>query len=94
MTYNARNTDVKTSKDAAKFIEESGIQESMVERVVKMVEQNPNKTARELADIYNFNDSGVISKRVSDASRKGLIIDKDVRKCQVSGRPSRTWVLP
>jgi len=91
MNTNVRNTDKFTSHEAAEFMESSGFQGKMIERVVGMITNSPNKTGKELADEYGFADTGVVTKRISDAERKGYIESSDTRKCSITGRTAQVW---
>jgi len=87
----ARNSDPETSHQAEQHMNESGGRQSMISKVAEMVAEHQDKTGRELAKIYNYPDTSVVLKRISDAHNRGLIRSTETRKCTVTGRQARTW---
>jgi len=93
MSANARNTDKQTSHDAAAYMADSGIQMKMIDKVVGMVAIYPDHTGKEIADHFGYADTSQITKRISDAERKGLIEAYDARTCAITNRKASIYRL-
>lgn len=93
MKENRRNADPISSYEAADYMEVSGIQMKMIDRVVGMVTNTPDHTGKELCKHYGFADTSVVLKRLSDTVRKGLIFKGDYRKCTVTGLTVVTYYV-
>jgi hypothetical protein len=58
------------------------------ERVLRIVQENPNSTARELELVTGHRK---LNARLAELKRMGLVEETQVRVCTVSGRPASEW---
>lgn len=59
--------------------------------VLDLIELNPRRTDRELAEIAGTADPNMIRPRRSELVAKGLVIESGHRHCSVTGKLSTTW---
>jgi len=83
----ARNTDPKTSHEAAEFIR--GTAKKQQSKAAEAVRTYPGQTSQELADLTGL-DRYMLARRLPEV--EGSLVSKgDTRRCQVSGRTATTW---
>jgi len=69
----ARDTNPQTSKDAARRITESGVRQSIKERVLEYVQDHPGKTRDEIAAGTGL-ERAQVWRRLSDLKNDGEIV--------------------
>ena len=87
----SRRNDPAGSKEAERFINESGVRFSDMEKVLSLIKHYPGYTSRELAE-YSSMDRHLIAKRLPDLRGINEAHNGPRRKCRVSGRPALTWL--
>lgn len=90
MSLPARNTDPYTSHLAAAHVVDKGIAAKQQRQAAAAVANFPNRTCTELHQISGL-DLRMLTRRLGEAAKAGLIVRGDVRKCQVTGRLAATW---
>jgi len=85
----SRNSDDQTSKDADRYISETGIRSKQLRLCEGIVNNKPHYTCRELSAISGV-DNEIIHKRLPESLK---VIKGMTRKCMVTGRSATTWVM-
>jgi len=86
----ARRTDPLSSDDAAREMERTGRRASQSEALLEMVKRHPRRTSLELSRLSRL-DRYIVSRRLPELERRGLIRRGLIRDCTVNGRPMLTW---
>lgn len=90
MNHPARSTDPETSHDAARHIVASGAQALQQNQALDAVACHPGLTSNELARATGL-DRYMLARRLPELCDRDLVVAKDQRKCNVSGRTAYTW---
>jgi len=85
----ARADHPKTSHEAAQYMQDKLRATQLY--ALRMVRENPEKTANELSQIANERDNRKIGRRLPELAKMGLIIRMEPRPCQVTGRNATVW---
>jgi len=85
----SRRGHPNTSQEAAQYMQ-SKLRATQL-YALRMVRENPGKTANELSVIANERDNRKIGRRLPELERMGLIIRKEPRPCEVTGRNATVW---
>jgi predicted ArsR family transcriptional regulator len=86
----ARKTDPQTSHDAAREAEASGRAATHRAICLEEVRKNSGRTAAEIA-VETGLERHVPSRRLPELRDAGLVENREVRVCRVTGRNSMTW---
>lgn len=89
----ARNSDPETSQEGAERVTTSGRRKSQTEATYQLITRYPNLTCNELALRGGLSERQ-LSRRISDAHRKGWIRPNGTRNCSVTGHRARIWLAP
>jgi len=84
--YRRDNPD--TSREAAEHMVYSGKLGERMQWALDLVRANPGATCSELTPGVN---GSVVGKRLNDLRKKGLVIDRGVKRCPVTKRNARRW---
>lgn len=87
----SRRKDPSTSKLAAESVNVSGVAQTHVEHVVKMVTAYPGRTACELAELIPEWEMQEVRRRLTDAKKQQLVVAGDPRHCRIRGTKMITW---
>lgn len=86
----ARRKDPHTSHEAAREAEASGRAASHRAICLEEVKRTPGQTAAEIAAAVEL-ERHVPSRRLPELRDAGLVENREVRRCRVTGRNSMTW---
>lgn len=86
----ARAKDPKSSKQAAREINATGLQGNQCRQVMQAIALWPGCTSRELSTRMSA-DRHMVAKRAADLLEQGLVRQGVQRKCRESGRLALTW---
>lgn len=86
----ARSTDPHTSHEAADEAETSGRAAGQRKTCKNQVDREPGMTAAEIAAATGM-ERHVPSRRLPELREAGMVTNKEVRICSVTGRRSMTW---
>lgn len=86
----ARNTDPFTSHEAAREAEASGCASGQRHTCFEDVMNRPGQTAAEIAVATGL-ERHVPSRRLPELRDAGLVENREVRVCRITGRNSMTW---
>lgn len=86
----ARNTDPFTSHEAAREAEASGRASKQRQVCLDEALNRPGQTAAEIAAATGL-ERHVPSRRLPELRDAGLLENREVRVCRVTGRNSMTW---
>jgi hypothetical protein len=86
----ARNTDPRTSHEAAREAETSGRAATHRAICLEEARKNPGCTAAEIAAATGL-ERHVPSRRLPELRDAGFVENREVRVCRVTGRNSMTW---
>lgn len=87
----ARRTDPETSKIAAENIVASGQADTQRNRVLDILKQYPEKTARELSELSDM-DYFAIQRRIGELEKLGLAARVRMRKDSITNRMMTEWI--
>lgn len=86
----SRKTDSWTSHAAERYLNTSGERRRQQEILFKLVQDHPNCTFQELAQLGVLGRDA-ISRRMSELVTAGLVEQGRARRCTVSGRSAHVW---
>jgi hypothetical protein len=86
----ARRSDPWTSHESEDFVDDTGLRAAQCRVVLDAVRATPGLTAKELSDKHEI-DHHAVHKRLPDLRAKGLVQNREVRQCTVTGRRAMTW---
>ena len=86
----ARNTDPSTSHEAAREAEASGRAGGQRNICFNEVMNKPGQTAAEIAAATGL-ERHIPSRRLPELRDAGLVENREIRNCRVTGRNSMTW---
>jgi predicted ArsR family transcriptional regulator len=62
-------------------------------RIIELLQERPNLTDREIADILGYNDPNKVRPRRNELAKKELVVEDKKRVCLIGHKQSIAWKL-